>query len=98
MKETACHSFFLNPTTTLHRRYEALRAIFVERRTVKEIAEHFGYGYGTLRNLVHEFRTQWAAQQVPPFSRNRALDARSTSTPASRAGARNSRPRLIVAS
>ena len=32
-------SFFLRPTDTWHRRYEALRAIFVEQRPLSEIAD-----------------------------------------------------------
>ena len=75
MKET-CHHFFVQPTTTLHRRYEALRAFFVEQRSLKEIAQQFGYSYGRLRNLVHQFRTQYATQQLPPFSWSRAWDDR----------------------
>ena len=64
----SCHHFFLHPATTLHRRYEALRAFFVEQRSLKEIAQHFGYSYGRMRNLVHQFRTQYTTQQLPPFS------------------------------
>jgi hypothetical protein len=31
MKDTFCSRFFLEPTQTLHRRYEALRAVFVDQ-------------------------------------------------------------------
>ena len=30
MKDTFCRRFFLEPKQTLHRRYEALRAVFVD--------------------------------------------------------------------
>ena len=38
-----CRRFFLDPQLTFHRRYEALRAFFVEDRPVTEIASQFGY-------------------------------------------------------
>ena len=67
MKET-CHHFFVHPTTTLHRRYEALRAFFVQQRSLKESAQQFGYSYGRLCNLVHQFRTQcMLPSNFPPF-------------------------------
>ena len=55
MDDTA-QQFFAQPTQTYHRRYEALRAVFVEGRSQKEVAEQFGYTYGTMRQLVFEFR------------------------------------------
>ena len=70
MDDTACHDFFHQPTQTLHRRYEALRAFFVERRGIAEIAQAFDYRYGTLRNLIANFRAQCQAHQTPPFSSN----------------------------
>jgi len=50
MDDTRCRSFFLEPTQRLHRRYEALRAFFVDRRSLPEIARDFDYG--TLRNVI----------------------------------------------
>ena len=35
--------FFLDPQLTFHRRYEALRAFFVEDRPLAEVAAKFGY-------------------------------------------------------
>jgi hypothetical protein len=67
MDDTPCQDFFLTPSQTRHRRYEALRAFFLEHRPLPEIARVFGYRYGTLRNLVAEFRAQCRAGQVPPF-------------------------------
>ena len=52
MDDSFCHDFFAHPTPTLHRRYEALRAVFLDHRPLTEIARQFGYRYGTLRNLV----------------------------------------------
>jgi transposase len=30
--------------------------VFLDGRSQKEVAEHFGYQYSTLRQLVYEFR------------------------------------------
>jgi hypothetical protein len=60
--------FFLEPTDTLHRRYEALRAYFVERRPLQQIAQEFGYTYNTLRDVIADFRAQCRQDQIPPFS------------------------------
>ena len=56
MDESTCRRFFLNPNQAHHRRYEALRAVFVEDRSQKEAAAMFGYTYGSMRQLVNEFR------------------------------------------
>jgi hypothetical protein len=67
--DSRCLRFFLEPTDTLHRRYEALRAYFIERRPLKEIAQHSGYTYNTLRDVISDFRAQCREDRVPPFSR-----------------------------
>ena len=56
MDDTACRQFFEQPDQTYHRQYEALRAVFVDGRRQKDVAEEFGYQYSTLRQLVYEFR------------------------------------------
>jgi hypothetical protein len=81
MDDTRCQDFFRQPTQTLHRRYEALRAFFLERRPLPEIAAAFGYRYGTLRNLVTDFRAQCRAADTPPFSPIRPADGRVVRTP-----------------
>jgi hypothetical protein len=77
MDETRCQDFFRRPSHTLQRRYEALRAVFLDHRPLAEIADAFGYDYGTLRNLLTGFRAQCRHGQVPPFSptRNAAAPA-----------------------
>ncbi len=67
MDDSLCLRFFLRPTETLHRRYEALRAYFVERRPLKNIAQQTGYRYNTLRDLISDFRFQCREDCVPPF-------------------------------
>jgi transposase len=49
--------FFLHPANASHRRYEALRAYFVEGLPSKEAAARFGYSPGSFRGLVHQFRS-----------------------------------------
>jgi hypothetical protein len=45
----------------------ALRAFFVDHEPLIDIAQRLGYRYGSLRNLVHEFRAQCRRGQAPPF-------------------------------
>ncbi len=56
MDDTQYREFFARPTQPYHRRYEALRAVFLDGRSQKEVAEQFGYRYSALRQLVYEFR------------------------------------------
>jgi transposase len=47
--------FFLEPANSTHRRYEALRAYYVEGLPSAEAAKRFGYTPGSFRVLCHEF-------------------------------------------
>ena len=47
---------FLEPKSTTHRQYEALRAYFVEGLPSAEVARRFGYTPGSFRVLCSEFR------------------------------------------
>jgi len=49
------HAFFTRPTLSWQRRYEALRASFVERMSAKAVAERFGYSAEYVRLLRHLF-------------------------------------------
>jgi hypothetical protein len=53
---TSLAKHFLQPSNATHRQYEALRAYIVEGRPGPEVAARFGYTYGSLRVLVHQFR------------------------------------------
>jgi hypothetical protein len=81
MDESRCQDFFLRPNQTFHRRYEALRAFFLDRQPLAEVAQAYGYRYGTLRNLVAEFRARCHEGQVPPFSPNPGGDGRAATAP-----------------
>jgi hypothetical protein len=47
---------FLEPSSSTHRQYEALRAFFVDGLPSAEAATRFGYTPGSFRVLVHQFR------------------------------------------
>jgi len=51
-------TFFTRPALGWQRRYEALRASFVERMPVKAVAERFGYSADYVRLLRHLFVTE----------------------------------------
>jgi hypothetical protein len=59
--------FFLEPTQTFQRRYEALRAVFVEAQPLDQVAERFGYRLSALRSMVSRFRTDCRRGITPPF-------------------------------
>ena len=68
--------FFSCPTHPWHRRYEALRAVFLDGQPQKEVAERFGYRYSTLRQMVYEFRQHpLDPGDVSPFFVSRESDA-----------------------
>src|SRR4029079_15266128 len=67
MDDQVCRRFFHEPEGTLHRRYEALRAIFVDVLPLDQVAERFGYRPGTLKSLASRFRAQCRAGDPPPF-------------------------------
>lgn len=50
------HERFIEPTLAAHRRYEALRAYFVEERSASEVAERFGYTKASVQTLVSQYR------------------------------------------
>ena len=98
MDDTACQNFFLQPAQTLHRQYEALRAVFVAHQPLPQVARQYGYRYGSLRNLVTDFRTQCQAGQAPPFSPRHAAGGPAAAGPTARPRDRKRRPRPTAAS
>jgi len=59
-------TFFTHPLSDWQRRYEALRASFVERLPAAVVADRFGYKPGYLRLLRHLFRTGKFDFHEPP--------------------------------
>ena len=68
MDDSMCLRFFLEPGQSTHRRYEALRAIFVEGLPLDEVADRFGYRPAALRSLISRFRSGCRVGNPPPFS------------------------------
>jgi hypothetical protein len=78
--DTRYLDYFLQPSATFQRQYEALRAYFVERRPLDQIAPQFGLTYNSLRSLVRDFRADRREGIEPPFSRYPASGDRSVPT------------------
>jgi hypothetical protein len=67
MDDTRCRQFFLQPHATFHRRYEALRAYFIEGQRLATIAERFAYRLSSLKSLVCRFRASCLQDHPTPF-------------------------------
>lgn len=72
--------YFLEPSNSTHRRYEALRAYFIDGLPSAQVAARFGYTPGSFRVLVHQFRHDperpffvHPAHEVMPRSRQKRL-------------------------
>ncbi len=51
-------TFFKQPKSTLHRQYEALRALYVEEKSADEVAKQFGYTKTSIYSLTRDFKKQ----------------------------------------
>lgn len=58
-------TFFINPTDPMQKRYEALRASFVDGFSAGEVAKQFGYSVHTINALRRDFK----AGTLTPFFR-----------------------------
>lgn len=67
MDDTFCRHFFLQPQGNHHRRYEALRAYFVEGRPLVAIADQFGYRLSSLKSMVCRFHAACSNGGPAPF-------------------------------
>ena len=68
MDRNACQQFFLHPDAVRQRRYEVLRAVFVDEDAARDVAERFRLSHGTVRNWVSQFGAQLGRGEPPPFS------------------------------
>jgi len=59
--------FFLKPQQTLHRRYEVLRALCVEKLPAKEVAARFGCSIHTVNAMKRDFGQAIRRGQIPQF-------------------------------
>jgi hypothetical protein len=76
MDDQLCHQFFRQPQETFHRRYEALRAYFLDGQALAATAERFGYRPVSFKSMVCRFRASCANGGPPPFSFPTDADAR----------------------
>ena len=60
---TISKDFFLHPTDPMQKRYEAIRASFVDELGAKEAAHRFGYAVHTINALRRDF----ISGSLPPF-------------------------------
>jgi len=75
MENPHLREFFSQPTHLYQRRYEALRAVFLEERSQKEVAEEFGFQYPSFRQLIYEFRQQCQHAPASLFFESQASGA-----------------------
>ena len=68
MDDTPYREFFARPAQPYHRRYEALRAVFLDGRPQKEVAQQFGYRYRRCGSWSMSSDAK-ALVMPPPFSR-----------------------------
>ena len=59
--------FFLEPQQTFQRRYEALRAIFVDGEPIDQVAARFGYKLSALKSMASRFRADCRRGVTTPF-------------------------------
>jgi transposase len=58
LKLTPVQKVFLAPSNPTHRRYEALRAFFIDGEPSAQVAARFGYSQGGFRVMCSQFRKQ----------------------------------------
>jgi hypothetical protein len=67
MDASHARRFFLEPEQTFQRRYEALRARFVDDEPLELVAERFGYKPSALRSMASRLRTNCRHGAATPF-------------------------------
>lgn len=55
-KTNSLQKYFLNPKSTCHRQYEALRAFFCDNTKANVVANNFGYRLNAFYSLIKEFK------------------------------------------
>jgi transposase len=60
-------AFFLQPRSSRHRRYEVLRARFVEKLSIKQIAKRFGLSALTVDSQIRDFKRDMDRGEPPVF-------------------------------
>jgi hypothetical protein len=68
VEDQHCRHYFLAPQQTSHRRYEALRAVFLNGEPLAIVAQRFGYKVSALKSMACRFRAECRRGDTPPFS------------------------------
>ncbi len=68
MNDTLCYQFFLEPADPQQRKYEALRAVFIDQLPQNEVAARFGFSHDLVRRMVSDFRGHCRQGEAPLFS------------------------------
>ena len=74
--------FFLEPQQTFQRRYEALRAIFVDDEPLDRVAQRFAYKPSALRSMASRLRADCRRGVSTPFFSPTGEDDLSGQSPA----------------
>jgi hypothetical protein len=72
--------FFLEPQKGLHSRYEALRALCVEKLPADQVAKRFGYTVDTVNAMMREFEKVIESGGKPNFFLKPTLGAKPETT------------------
>ncbi len=65
--ELSYEKFFLEPNSPRHKHYEILRARFVEKLPVKEVAKKFNIKFYTVQTCIRDFKKSFESNQNSSF-------------------------------
>jgi len=60
-------SYFIEPSSTTHKQYLALRSFFAEGRTAEQVAKESGYSASTVYSMVRDFKEKLKSDSEDPF-------------------------------
>ena len=60
-------SYFIEPSSTMHRQYLALRSFFADGNTAEQVAKESGYSASTVYSIVRDFKEKLASNPEDPF-------------------------------
>ena len=81
MDDPRFQQFFVDPQLAQQRHYESIRAVVVDGQPPQAVAARFGLAYGSLRNLLAQFRACIRQGRTPPFSPALHADGPPPATP-----------------
>lgn len=63
----ATADFFLSPSSSTHKQYEALRAFFIEKTSAEVVAQKFGYSKATIYSMIRDFKARIRLEQEQDY-------------------------------